>query len=114
MDKLFIHDLKIETVLGAYNWEKKLPQIITLDLEYSVDTHKAALTDHLEETCNYIEVGQAVINYIQNSQFQLVETLAEKTAEMLKQKFNISWLKLRIRKMGTLSTAKEVGIEIER
>lgn len=113
-DKLFIHDLKIETIIGAYEWERKVKQWITLDIEYSIEAQIGATTDHISSTCNYIDVGQAIIAFVQHSNFYLVETLAEKLSHYLLTEFQMPWLKLRIRKMGTLSQAKEVGIEIER
>lgn len=114
MDKLFINELKIETIIGAYDWERRVRQTIVLDIEYGIDAKDGASTDDIGSTCNYIELGQATIDFIKNSEFFLVETLAEKTTAYLLEKFNIPWIKLRIRKMGTLSQAKEVGIEIER
>lgn len=113
-DKLFIHDLKIETIIGAYEWERKLPQVITLDLEYAVNSKQAAEHDELSYTCNYSEVGQALTEFVKQSQFYLVETMADKSAELLMTQFKIPWLKLTIRKIGTLQNAKEVGIVIER
>lgn len=114
MDKLFIHDLKIETLIGAYDWERKVKQTITLDIEYGINAKNGASTDHIDSTCNYIDLGQVAVDFIKNSEFYLVETLAEKTAALLLEKFDIPWIKLYIRKMGTLCQAKEVGIEIVR
>jgi 7,8-dihydroneopterin aldolase/epimerase/oxygenase len=114
MDKIFIHDIKIETLIGAYAWERQLKQTLIFDIEYCTEANIIANNDQIETACNYNDVGLSLIQFVQQSEYQLIETLAEKTTAMLLEKFQIPWIKLRIRKTGSLHVAKEVGIEIER
>lgn len=114
MDKLFIKELKVSTVIGVYAWERQIKQTIILDLEYAANTQAAAEKDEISATCDYVKVGERLINFIEGTQFQLVETLAHRCADLLQQEFQMTWLKLTVQKTGVFKPAKSVGITVER
>ena len=114
MDIIYLSDLKIETIIGIYDWERKIKQTISIDLEMATDIRKAAEHDHIDFTLNYKEVAKRLISFVEQSDFQLVETLSEKIAEIILNEFNVSWLRLKLSKPGAIRGARDVGIIIER
>ncbi|MGD8587952.1 MAG: dihydroneopterin aldolase [Chromatiales bacterium] len=114
MDLVFIRELRIETVIGIYEWERKIKQPVILDLEMGADIARAAASDAIEDTLDYKAVCKRLIEFVEASEFQLVETLAERCAEIVLQEFQVPWLRLTLNKIGALSTARDVGVIIER
>jgi dihydroneopterin aldolase len=114
MDIIFISDLRIETIIGIYDWERKVRQTVSLDLEMAADIRAAAATDSIEDTLNYKAVAKRLIAFVGGSEFQLVETLAEKVAGIVMDEFNVSWVRLKLHKPGALRGSRDVGILIER
>jgi dihydroneopterin aldolase len=114
MDIIFLHDLTIETIIGIYDWERKEKQSIILDLDMGADIPRAAQTDAIEDTLNYKAVAKRLIEYVGASEFQLVETLAERVAEIVLNEFGVKWLRLRVNKKGAVRYAGDVGVIIER
>jgi dihydroneopterin aldolase len=114
MDIVFIRDLRIETVIGIYEWERKIRQPVILDLEMGADIARAAASDAIEDTLDYKAVSKRLIEFVQTSEFQLVETLAERCAEIVRQEFRVPWVRLTLNKIGALSAARDVGVIIER
>jgi len=114
VDIIYISDLRIETVIGIYDWERKIKQTVVLDIEMAGDCRKAAAGDKVEDTLNYKSVAKRLIAFVGDSEFQLVETLAERCAEIVMEEFSVPWVKLRINKRGALRGARDVGVIIER
>ena len=114
MDSVFIKDLRIETIIGIYGWERKVRQTISLDLEMGADIRRAAATDAIEDTLNYKAVAKRLIAFVGASEYQLVETLAEKIAEIVLSEFAVPWLKLTVHKPGAVRGSRDVGVIIER
>ena len=114
MDTVFITDLRIETLIGIYDWERKIRQTISLDLEMGTDIRAAAATDAIEDTLNYKAVAKRLIAFVGASEFQLVETLAERIAEIVLTEFNVPWLRLTLHKPGAVRGSRDVGVIIER
>lgn len=114
MDIVYIRELRIETVIGIYEWERRVRQSVVLDLEMASDVARAAATDNIADALNYKAVAKRVIAFVEASQFQLVETLAERVAEIVLNEFGVPWLRLRVNKEGALRGAREVGVVIER
>jgi len=114
VDIIYISDLRIETVIGIYDWERKIKQTVVLDIEMAGDCRKAAVNDKVEDTLNYKSVAKRLIAFVGDSEFQLVETLAERCAEIVMEEFSVPWVKLRINKRGALRGARDVGVIIER
>jgi dihydroneopterin aldolase len=114
MDIIFIRDLRIDTVIGIYEWERSLRQTVRLDLEMSADVARAAATDRIEDTLNYKAVAKRIIAFVEHSDFQLVETLAERIAELVRAEFPVRWLRLTLNKGEAVRGAQGVGVIIER
>lgn len=114
MDIVFIEDLRIDTVIGIYDWERRIRQTIALDIEMAFDNKKPAMTDRIEDTLDYKAVSKRLISFVESSSFQLVETLAERCAEIILSEFSVSWLRLKLAKPGAVRGAKSVGVILER
>ncbi len=114
MDIIFLHDLTIETIIGIYDWERKEKQSVILDLDMAADISAAARTDAIDDTLNYKAVAKRLIEFVGDSQFQLVETLAERVAEIVLDEFAVKWVRLRVNKKGAVRYAGDVGVIIER
>ena len=114
MDIVFINDLRIETIIGIYDWERKVKHTISLDLEMGTDIRKSAATDAIDDTLNYKAVAKRLIAFVGESEYQLVETLAEKIADIVLSEFDVPWLKLTVHKPGAVRGSRDVGVIIER
>lgn len=114
MDIVYIRDLRIETVIGIYDWEREIRQIVSLDIEMGTDIRRAGETDHIDDTLDYKSVAKRLIGFIRESEFQLVEALAENCAQIVLNEFDVPWLKLRLSKPGAVTGSQDVGVVIER
>ncbi len=114
MDIIFLRDLRIQTVIGIYEWERNTRQEVVLDLEMATDVRKAASSDDIEDALNYKSVAKRLIAFVEESRFQLVETLAESCAEIVLKEFGVPWLRLTLNKVGAVRGARDVGVIIER
>lgn len=114
MDIIYLSDLCIDTVIGIYDWERKIKQTVSLDIEMATDIRKAAASDAIEDTLDYKSVAKRIIAFVEESEFQLVETLAERICEIIINEFKVPWVKLNLNKRGAVSGADGVGVIIER
>ncbi|MET0051495.1 MAG: dihydroneopterin aldolase [Candidatus Thiodiazotropha sp.] len=114
MDIVFIRDLRIDTVIGIYDWEREIRQTVVFDLEMGADIAKAAQSDAIEDTLDYKAVSKRLVEFVRNSEFQLVETLAERCAGIVLEEFEVPWVRLTLNKVGAVSAARDVGVIIER
>lgn len=114
MDIVYIRDLKIDTVIGIFDWERAIRQTVSIDIEMATDIKKAAASDHIEDALNYKSVAKRIIAYVESSDFQLVETLAERIGEIILAEYPVPWLRLRLSKPGAVRGSKDVGLIIER
>jgi len=114
MDIVYIRDLRIDTIIGIFDWEREVRQTVSLDLEMAADIRKAAATDDIEYALNYKAVAKRLIAHVEASECLLVERLAEEVANIVLNEFSVSWLRLRLSKPGALRGARDVGLVIER
>lgn len=114
MDIVYIRELEVKTIIGIYEWEREQRQIVSLDLEMGTDIRAAAATDSIDDALDYKAVAKRLIEFIEKSEFLLVETLAERVADIVVQEFKVPWLKLRLGKPGAVTGSKDVGVIIER
>ncbi len=114
MDKIFLEELRIETIIGIWEWERKIRQTVIIDLEMSADIAKAAVSDDVADTLNYKSVAKRVQEFVGASSFQLVETLAERIAGIIRDEFDVAWVRVKLHKPGAIRGSKDVGVEIER
>jgi dihydroneopterin aldolase len=113
-DKVLIEGLKVDTVIGVFDWEREIKQSVLLDIEMSWNNKKAASSDRLEYALDYNAISLRLIDFIENSSFQLIETLAEHVAELLLAEFNIPELTLKVSKPGAVKAASNVAVKIKR
>jgi 7,8-dihydroneopterin aldolase/epimerase/oxygenase len=114
MDFVLIEDLRIDTVIGVYDWERRTRQTVALDIEMAFDNTVPAASDAIEDTLDYKAVSKRLIAFVEASSFQLVETLAERCAALIREEFGVAWLRLTLSKPGAVRGAKAVGVMIER
>ncbi len=114
MDIVFLRGLRVDTVIGIYDWERRIKQTVVLDLEMATDVRKAAATDNIKDALDYKAVAKRVETFIAESEFQLVETMAEHCAQIIRDEFSVSWLRLTLNKIGAVGCANDVGVIIER
>ncbi len=114
MDIVYIRDLKIETVIGVNDWEREVHQTVSLDLEMATDIHTAAESDDIADTIDYKAVAKRIIAFVEGTEFQLVESLAERVTNIVRGEFGVRWVRLRVSKPGAVTGARDVGVVIER
>ncbi len=111
---LYLHDLRVDCIIGIWDWERQTRQTIVLDLDMGVDIRAAAASDELRDALDYKAVAKRVIAFVEASEFRLVETLAERVAGLILREFPVPWLRLRLDKRGAIRGAGQVGLVIER
>lgn len=114
MDLIYIRNLRIECTIGVFEWERRVRQTVALDLDLAADVAHAARRDRLEDTVDYKAIAKRLVAYVGASEFQLVETLAEKVAQVVLDEFGVRWIRVRVNKRGALRQATDVGVVIER
>jgi len=114
MDKVFIRNLEVESIIGIFQWEREVRQLISVDIEMDFDNTKAAKSDSIEDALNYKLVGKRVTAFIEASKFKLVEALAEQISEIILKEFPVDRVKVTLSKPGAMRGSKAVGISIER
>lgn len=114
MDIVFIRELQIATIIGVHAWEREVRQTLSLDLEMAADISTAAKSDNVRDALDYQAVAERITTFVEGNDCQLLETLAERVAELVLNDFSVSWLRLRISKQGALPNARAVGVVIER
>ena len=114
MDIVYIRDLRIDTIIGVYDWERQIKQTLSFDLDMATDIRQAAATDELQYALNYKAVSDRVIEFVENVRPQLIETLAEDVAALIRTEFHVPWLRLQVSKAGAVRAARDVGLIIER
>lgn len=114
MDIIYLNDLRIDTLIGVFDWERRIRQTLVFDIEMATDIRKAAETDDLQYTLDYGAVANRVIDYVSSSEFQLVETLVERVAGIIQEEFKVPWVRIRINKQGAVAGVRDIGVIIER
>ena len=114
MDIIFIKQLEVISSIGVYDWEKSVQQKLYFDLEMAFDNKPAASSDDIKLALNYFSVSEAVNNFAQTHQFELIETMAESVATLIMAQFAVPWVKVTLHKPGALPKAQSLGVQIER
>ncbi|MCY3803199.1 MAG: dihydroneopterin aldolase [Gammaproteobacteria bacterium] len=113
-DTIFLRDLEIDATIGVYEWEKRIRQKVCINLEMAADIAPAAASHSIDDTLDYKAVAKRIVQFVEASHYELIESLIEKVAAMLIQEFNIPWLRITISKPRAVRGARDVGITIER
>ncbi|QHB34006.1 bifunctional dihydroneopterin aldolase/7,8-dihydroneopterin epimerase [Yersinia canariae] len=114
MDIVFIEELTVITTIGVYDWEQTIQQKLVFDIEMGWDNRKAAASDDVNDCLSYADISDAVIKHVESQRFALVERVAEEIAELLLQRFNSPWVRIKVSKPGAVAQARNVGVVIER
>ena len=114
MDIVYIRDLRIDTIIGIFDWEREVKQTVSLDLEMAADIRRAAESDDIQYALNYKAVSKRVIAHVESSSCLLVERLAEEVTSIVRNEFGVPWVRLRLSKPGALRGSQDVGLIIER
>jgi dihydroneopterin aldolase len=113
-DRIFLHGLTTECIIGFIDWERRVKQSVVLDIELPVDCRRAALTDDVADTLDYKKVAKRVLSFVEGSEFQLVETLAHRLALVVLGEFGLPWVRISLNKPGAIRHSRDVGVVIER
>lgn len=113
-DILYVQGVEVQATIGIEKWEQAIKQKIRFDIEMLADAKHAAATDNIADSINYQVVTTKLITYIEQSKFQLLETLAENCAKLVMDEFNVQGLRLRMSKPGIVRHSKDSGIIITR
>lgn len=114
MGIIFLGGLEIDTIIGIYDWERETKQTVVLDIEMAFEIEKAAETDDIQYTLDYKTVSKRIISFVEESRFFLVEKLVVEIAAIIRNEFNVPWVKITLNKKGAIRGASDVGIIIER
>ncbi len=114
LDRIFFRDIRVEAVVGIWEWERRITQTVSIDLEFSTDVRKAAENDSIEDTLDYKRVAKRVIEYVGNTRFRLVESLADSLAALVIREFGVSRVQVSVAKPGAVEGSREVGVIISR
>ena len=114
MDTIFVTDLRVETIVGIWEWERQVPQTVRIDLEMAADIRRAAASDSIEATLDYRAVSKRVAEFVAESRYKLIESMAEGIADVIAEEFNVPWVKVQVHKPWAVRGSKDVGIVIER
>lgn len=113
-DIVFLRELRVETVIGIFDWERRIKQTVSLDLEMAKDLRAAADSDDIADCLDYKAAAKQVIALVESSEFQLVEALADAVARLLVTGFGLPWVRVTLSKPGAVRGARDVGVRIER
>ena len=114
MDTIFLKDLRVTTVVGIWEWERRMPQTVSIDLEMAADIRRAAASDTIDATLDYKSVSRRVASFVQESRFNLIETMAEGIAGIITDEFGVPWVRVQVHKPWAIRGARDVGIMVER
>jgi 7,8-dihydroneopterin aldolase/epimerase/oxygenase len=113
-DRIFLHGLTADCIIGFIDWERRVRQTVVVDLEMPVDCRHAALTDEVADTLDYKKVAKRALEFIAASEFKLVETLAQRLALVILEEFGVEWVRVSLNKPGAIRNSRDVGVVIER
>ena len=113
-DRIFLHGLTTECIIGFIDWERRVKQTVELDIELPVDCERAARSDDVADTLDYKKVAKRVLSFVEASECQLVETLAHRLALVILEEFELPWVRIALNKPGAIRHSRDVGVLIER
>jgi 7,8-dihydroneopterin aldolase/epimerase/oxygenase len=113
-DRIFLHGLTTQCIIGFIDWERRVKQTVELDIELPVDCERAARSDDVADTLDYKKVAKRVLSFVEASEFQLVETLAHRLALVILEEFAVPWVRVSLNKPGAIRHSRDVGVVIAR
>ena len=113
-DRIFLHGLEVECIIGFIEWERRVKQTVVIDVEMPVDCARAAHSDDVADTLDYKRVAKRLIGFVSESNFKLVETLAHRAALLILEEFKVEWVRFSVNKPGAIRHSKDVGVAVLR
>ncbi len=114
MDIIFLRELKVKTLIGVYEWERRVPQTLELDIEIALPSSRAGQSDDIKDALNYANIAHHIQSVLGSRQFNLLEALAEHIAEIMLNDFKAPWVRINVAKLNAIRGSRMVGISIER
>ena len=114
MDIIYLRELRVETLIGVYEWEKRVPQTLQLDLEIGLPNSRACQSDNIADALDYAEIASHIRGVLNSRHFSLLEALAEHIAQILLNDFQAPWVRVGVAKLSALGNCRQVGVSIER
>ena len=114
MDTIFISELRLDILIGVYDWERQVPQTVQFDLEIGIPGRRATHSDHLADTIDYAAVARRIEACVRENRFGLLERVAEHIAELIEREFGAPWVKVSVTKLSPLKNVRRLGVTIER
>jgi 7,8-dihydroneopterin aldolase/epimerase/oxygenase len=114
VDKIFVRELRVETIIGFWEWERRIKQVVSIDLEIGTDARIAAASDAIAGTLNYEQLAKRLVEFVGASSYQMVEGLATAIGRIVVREFGAPWVKVSVAKPGAIPAAREVGVVLER
>ncbi len=114
MDIIFLRELTVTTLIGVYEWEKRVPQTLQIDLDIALPNSRACISDDINDALDYSQVAQHIQTVLSEGHFSLLETLAEHIAQIILKDFHAPWVKVSVAKLQAIRNCRMVGISIER
>jgi len=114
MDKIFIHELKVTATIGVWEWERRITQNLSIDIEVAADIKKTAQSDDINDALSYKDIAKRVVEFAKESKFRLIETLAEGIADTILSEFPTFWCRVTVSKPKAVEYSRNVGVIIER
>ncbi|WED43491.1 dihydroneopterin aldolase [Legionella cardiaca] len=112
MDILQIKGLSVLTRIGVYTWEQQISQRLLIDI--SIPGNFSACNDDLSNTIDYSKLCQQVTTYVETNAFQLIETVANNVATLIKNEFNVSELTISVSKPHAIKNASDIRVTVTR
>lgn len=113
-DIIFLHDIHIDTLIGIFDWEREAKQTLIFDIDMAFNCELAAQSDDICDALNYKAVYDRLIEFVEQSEFYLIEKLAGEVIKLIQTEFNVSWIKLMVNKKGAVGANVNVGVIMER
>jgi dihydroneopterin aldolase len=114
MDIVYLRELKVETIIGVYDWERQARQTLVLDIDMGFDICRAAVSDDIEYALDYNKVAKRIVSFIEGCKYRLIETVAEQCASIILHEFDAKGCRVSVSKPGAIVNARNVGVRIER
>lgn len=114
MDIIYLHNLKVETIIGVWEWERRIRQTLILDIDLGTDLTRAGETDAIEDTIDYKAVSDRIMGFARDSEFRLIESLATRLADIIRTEFGVQWVRIKINKQGIIRKVRDIGVIVER
>lgn len=114
MGTVFLRDLRVETIIGVFDWERATRRVVSIDVEMAADVARAAASDSIDDALDYGRVSERLVEFVGASSFRLIESLAEEIARILRDEFGVAWVRVTVAKPGAIRGTGAAGVTIER